>query len=86
MPTKSSGERSQTAFYSFYNISQQHLPALSSELQYTSCSEINNRKYVSWIPRGNSAFALAIIANEPKDPNRVLNQTVDGQPLNFNTV
>ena len=84
MPTKSSGKGSKTAYYSFYNISEQNLSTLSRHLQYTPCSEIKNAKYVSWIPRGNSAFALSITASKPKDPNRTLNQTVDGQPLNFN--
>ena len=84
MPNKKSGEGSKTAYYSFYNISQQNLPTLSRELQYTPCTELNKAEYVSWIPRGNSAFAMSIIASTPKDPNRALNQTVDGQPLNFN--
>ena len=26
---------------------------------------------------------MSILANKPKDPNRALNQTSDGQPLNF---
>ena len=72
MPTKSSGEGSKTPFYSFYNIYQHIIPTFSRELQYTPCSELNGRKYVSWIPRGNSAFALSIIASTPKDPNRAL--------------
>jgi hypothetical protein len=84
MPTKSSGKGCKTPHYSFYNISQHSLPTAIRHLQYTRCSEINNASYVNWIPRGNSSFALSIIANTPKDPNRALNQTSNGQPLNFN--
>jgi hypothetical protein len=83
MPTKSSGKGSKTPLYRFYNISQQNLPTLQRHFQYTRCSEINNSSYAIWIPRGNSAFALSIRSNTPKDPNRALNQTVGGQPLNF---
>jgi hypothetical protein len=83
MLTKPSGKGSKTPHYSFYNISQHNLPTQTRRLQYTRCSEINNAKYVAWIPRGNSAFAMSIISTTPKDPNRALNQTTDGQPLNF---
>jgi hypothetical protein len=83
MPTKLSGKGSKTAYYSFFNISQHSLPTLKRNLQYTPCHEINTGKYVTWIQRGNSAFACSIRSDIPKDPNRGLNQTLDGQPLNF---
>ena len=83
MPTKLKGKGSKTAYYSFFNISQNSLPTLKRYLQYTPCHEINTGKYVTWIQRGNSAFACSIRSNNPKDPNRGLNQTKEGQPLNF---
>jgi hypothetical protein len=83
MPTKLTGKGSKTAYYSFFNISQHSLPTLKRYLQYTPCHEINTGKYVTWIQRGNSAFACSIRSNNPKDPNRGLNQTKEGQPLNF---
>jgi hypothetical protein len=84
MPTKSSGKGCKTPHYSFFNISQENLPTQVRHLQHTRCSELNNANYVNWIPRNNSNLAMSIISNTPKDPNRALNQTLDGQILNFN--
>jgi len=84
MPTKSSGKGCKTPHYSFFNISQENLPTQVRHLQYTRCSELNNANYINWIPRNNSNLVMSIISNTPKDPNRALNQTLDGQILNFN--
>jgi hypothetical protein len=96
MPTKQSGKGSNTPFFRFFEVSEFLRPTAVRELQYTPCAEINRADYAEWIPRGNSALALglydrdrdlalalAVMSKTPKDPNRDLNQTKDGKPLNY---
>ena len=77
------GPGSKTPHYRMYSISQHVRPTAVREYEYTRCSETSTAKYVSWTARGQSAFALSIRATLPRDKNRALNQTSNGQPLNF---
>ena len=83
MPKKAKGKGSNTPHYKMFLTSQYKLPTTNREFEYTRCSEIENAKYVSWIKRGTSATAAAILSSEPRDKSRALNQTIDGKPLNY---
>ena len=81
MPTVDRGPGSQTPTYRYFLVSEYTRPTALREFEYTRCSEIQRAKWVQWIARGQSAFACAILASTPRDPNRALNQNLDGTPL-----
>jgi len=82
MPAASKGRGSQTPHYRMFLSSEYLRPTALREYEYTRCSEILSAKYVDWVARGQSAFACAILAEEPRDQRRAPNQTYDGKPLN----
>ena len=84
MPT-GTGKGSKTPFFRMFLVEEYQRPTAVRTYAYTPCSEIKWAKYVEWIPRGQSAMALAIMASEPRDLNRAPNQTASGKPLKFNS-
>ena len=85
MPKKTEGKGSKTPHFRMFLVGELQRPTALRDYQYTRCSEIIRSNYVNWIPRGQSAYALAIMATHPRDPARALNQTAAGKPLKFRT-
>ena len=85
MPNITSGAGSKTPFYKLFNVKELCRAKATRQYDYTPCSEINEKKskYVQWVPRTATPTALAVQSTSPRDINRALNQTYEGQPLNF---
>jgi hypothetical protein len=88
MPNMSSGACSKTPFYKIFNVKELCWAKATREFEYTPCAEINenNSKYVRRAPRPATPIAMAVQSLSLRDLSRALNQTHDGQPLNFKKV
>ena len=70
-----------TMVYKLFPDNQYTTPSHPRDYEYTRVDEIKFANYVTWIPRGESKLAAAILSDSPRDFNRSTNHSLNGKPL-----